>query len=96
MRELAGLEPRVPDRPAPARVVIDLRPLQEPERTPITAGYLRRLMAAFAQDPLPGESFVPVLRALRPDPTRDLSSWGSRLPVAGGCCRPPASCARRG
>ncbi len=81
MRELAGLEPRVPDRPAPARVVIDLRPLQEPERTPITAGYLRRLMAAFAQDPLPGESFVPVLRALRPDPTRDLELLG--LPIAG-------------
>ncbi len=81
MRELAGLEPRVPERPAPTRVVIDLRPLQEPERTPITAGYLQRLMAAFTEDPLPGESFVPVLRALRPDPTRELERLG--LPVAG-------------
>ncbi|MGO9180530.1 MAG: glycosyltransferase [Candidatus Limnocylindrales bacterium] len=70
MRELVGVEPpsRVP--PAPARVVIDLRPLQEPERTPITAAYLQCLLAAFAADPLPGESFVPVLRLLRPDPTR--------------------------
>lgn len=81
MRELAGIEHRAPERPAPARVVIDLRPLQEPERTPITASYLRRLMAAFTEDPLPGESFVPVLRALRPDPTLELERLG--LPVAG-------------
>jgi len=81
MRELVGVEPpsRVP--PLPARVVIDLRPLQEPERTPITAAYLHRLLAAFAADPLPGESFVPVLRVLRPDPTRGPGLEG--LAVAG-------------
>jgi glycosyltransferase involved in cell wall biosynthesis len=81
MRELVGMElpTRVP--PAPARIVIDLRPLQEPERTPITAAYLRRLLSAFAADPLPGESFVPVLRLLRSDPTREPGLEG--LPVAG-------------
>jgi glycosyltransferase involved in cell wall biosynthesis len=80
MRELVGVAARPPERPAPARVVIDLRPLQEPERAPITASYLGRLLAAYAADPLPGESFVPVLRALRPDPTRALEQAG--LPVA--------------
>ncbi len=81
MRELAGIDARPPERPSPARIVIDLRPLQEPERTPITAAYLHRLLEAFAADPLPGESFVPVLRAMRPDPTRDLEERG--LPIAG-------------
>lgn len=80
MRELVGVEPPTHAPPSPARVVIDLRPLQEPDRTPITAAYLRNLLAAFAADPLPGESFVPVLRLLRPDPTRDLERDG--LPVA--------------
>jgi glycosyltransferase involved in cell wall biosynthesis len=89
MRELVGVEPPSHAPPAAARVVIDLRPLQEPERTPITAAYLRRLLTAFAADPLPGESFVPVLRLLRPDPTRepdleDLAVAGRRrvLPTA--------------
>ena len=81
MRELVGVEPPSHAPPAAARVVIDLRPLQEPERTPITAAYLRRLLTAFAADPLPGESFVPVLRLLRPDPTREPDLAG--LAVAG-------------
>ncbi len=81
MRELVGVPPRLELAPDPARIVIDLRPLQEPERTPITAGYLRRLLAAFAANPLAGESFVPILRLLRPDPTRALEAQG--LVVAG-------------
>ncbi len=81
MRELVGVEPPAEAPPSPARVVIDLRPLQEADRTPITAAYLRNLLSAFAADPLPGESFVPVLRLLRPDPTRELEREG--LPVAG-------------
>ncbi len=81
MRELVGVPPRSELAPDPARIVIDLRPLQEPERTPLTAGYLRRLLAAFAADPLAGESFVPILRLLRPDPTRELEAQG--LAVAG-------------
>ncbi len=80
MRELVGVEPPAPVPPSPARVVVDLRPLQEPERTPTTAAYLRSLLRAFAADPLPGESFVPVLRLLRPDPTREPGLEG--LPVA--------------
>lgn len=80
--------------PAPAtipgtRVVIDLRPLQEPERTPITAAYLDRLLRAFAADPLPGESFVALLRSLRPDPADGLEALG--LPVAGRRRLPPTS-----
>ena len=81
MRELAGIDARPPGRPSPARIVIDLRPLQEPERTPMTAAYLHRLLEAFAADPLPGESFVPILRMMRADPTRDLEAQG--LPIAG-------------
>ena len=80
MRELAGVERRPPERPASSHVVIDVRPLQEPDRLPITAGYLRRLLAAFAAEPLPGESFVPILRTMRPDPTEDLEDAG--LPIA--------------
>jgi glycosyltransferase involved in cell wall biosynthesis len=69
------------------RVVVDLRPLQEPERVPITAGYLGRLMEAFTEAPLPGESFVMVLRALRDDPSR---VWQERgLPVAARRRLPP-------
>lgn len=59
--------PPPPDPPG-MRVVIDVRPLQEPERTPITAAYLERLLAAYAAAPLAGESFVVLLRTLRDDP----------------------------
>jgi len=73
----------------PSRVVIDLRPLQEPERTPITAEYLAGLLEAFTADPLAGESFVVIGRALRPDPSVELEARG--LPVAGRRVLPPTS-----
>lgn len=81
-------------RPAPrtvpgTRVVVDLRPLQEPERTPITADYLERLLAAYADTPLDGESFVVICRSLRPDPSRALEARG--LPVAARRRLPPTS-----
>ena len=60
-------------RPAGVRVVVDVRPLQEPEHAPVTAAYLGRLLAAFAADPLDGESFVLLQRADLPDPTPGLA-----------------------
>jgi len=89
MRELNGLAPRRNEPIPGTRVVIDLRPLQEPERTPLTAAYLAHLLEAFAADPIPGESFVAVLRALRPDPSDALEAAG--LVVAGRRRVPPTA-----
>ncbi len=71
------------------RVVIDARPMQEPERSPLTAEYLERLLTAFAREPLEGESFVVVSRALRDDPADQLQQAG--LPVAGRRRLPPTT-----
>ncbi|HEY7599424.1 MAG TPA: hypothetical protein VH741_05820, partial [Candidatus Limnocylindrales bacterium] len=90
---MARLAARAPEPVAPSRVVIDLRPLQEPERTPITAEYLANLLDAFAAEPLAGESFVVISRALRPDPSVALEERG--LPVAGRRVLPPTSRAFR-
>ncbi|MGH3073900.1 MAG: glycosyltransferase, partial [Gaiellales bacterium] len=79
---------RVPEPPG-CRVVIDLRPLQEPERTPITAAYLERLMDAYAARPLSGESFVVLLRTGREDPADDLERRG--LVVGGRRRLPPTA-----
>jgi glycosyltransferase involved in cell wall biosynthesis len=89
MRMLSDLLPRDAPRPPGTRVVIDLRPLQEPERTPITAAYLDRLLSAYAARPLPGESFVVLLRALRDDPADELERRG--LVVAGRRRVPPTA-----
>jgi len=78
-----------PAEAAGTRVVIDLRPLQEPERTPITAAYLDRLLRAFAARPLAHESFVAVLRTLRDDPADALEAAG--LPMAGRRRVPPTA-----
>lgn len=74
---------------AATRVVIDVRPLQEPERAALTAEYLGHLLAAFAAEPLAGESFVVLTRALRPDPTIELERDG--LAVASRRVLPPTS-----
>jgi hypothetical protein len=92
MARLNGVEP--PKRvPLPGvRVVVDLRPLQEPERVPITAGYLGSLMQAFTSTRITGESFVMVLRTLRDDPSR---AWQERgLPIAGRRHLPPTRALR--
>jgi glycosyltransferase involved in cell wall biosynthesis len=85
------LDPGLPEpRAVPGtRVVIDLRPLQEPERTPVTAAYLERLLRAFAAEPLDGESFVAILRTLRDDPADRLEALG--LPMAGRRRVPPTA-----
>jgi glycosyltransferase involved in cell wall biosynthesis len=84
---MAVLAPRPAAQIEPTRVAIDLRPLQEPERMPITAEYLRRLVDAFAAEPLAGESFVTISRALRPDPAVELEARG--LPIEARRVVPP-------
>ena len=79
MARLADLTNRPAVRPAGTRVLIDLRLLQEPERAPITASYLRSLLAGYAAEPLPGEDFVTILRRFRPDPTPELEAAGLRV-----------------
>ncbi len=64
LREI-GDEPSSPG----VRVVMDVRPIQEPDRAPITAAYLEGLLGAFDADPLSGESFAFLLRSDLDDPT---------------------------
>ncbi len=93
MALLADLTSHEVERPPGARVIIDLRLLQEPERAPITAGYLASLLGGYADEPLPGEELIAVLRRLRPDPTLELEASG--LPVVGRRWLPPTSRALR-
>jgi len=65
--------------PAGTRVVLDVRPLQDPGRAPSTAAYLRGLLGAYAAEPLAGESFVILLDLGADDPTAAFSG----LPVIG-------------
>ena len=74
------------------RVVIDLRPLQQPQRAPITAAYLRNLLRAFEADPVEDEEFVPLLQAGLPDPTDFMPD----LPVIGRRWLPPTRAIRSG
>jgi len=67
------------------RVVMDLRPLQDPERAPLTAAYLDGLLGAVAANPLPGESFSFLLASDLDDPT---PRWPG-LPVVGRRLLPP-------
>jgi glycosyltransferase involved in cell wall biosynthesis len=75
-----------PDRsgyPTPGvRVVLDARPLQEPDRAPLTASYLDGLLGAFDAEPIAGESFALLLGSDLDDPTErfeHLSIVGRRL-----------------
>ncbi len=76
--------------PAGFRVVVDLRPLQQPERAPITARYLGNLLTAFAAEPVEGEDFVVLLQIGLPDPTAGLAG----LPIAGRRLLPPTKMLR--
>lgn len=64
---------------AGVRVVMDVRPLQDPERAPLTALYLEELLTALDADPVPGESYSFLLAVDRDDPT---GRW-SNLEVIG-------------
>ena len=74
-----------PDPPAGVRVVLDARPLQEPDRAPLTAAYLDGLLGAFDAEPLPGESFALLLRSDLDDPTTPFA----HLDVVGRRLLPP-------
>jgi glycosyltransferase involved in cell wall biosynthesis len=75
------------------RVVLDLRPLQDPERAPLTAAYLEGLLGALDADPLDGESFSFLLALDRDDPTT--GRWPS-LDVVGRRLLPPTRALRAG
>ena len=81
-----------PADPAGTRVLLDVRPLQDPERAPVTAAYLRRLLTACAATPLPGESFVALLDLGAEDPTAEFPG----LSLAGRRRLPPTRIFRSG
>ena len=76
----------------PVRVVLDARPLQEPERAPLTASYLDALLAAFDADPVEGESFALLLNSDADDPTERFTE----LDVIGRRLLPPTRLLRSG
>jgi glycosyltransferase involved in cell wall biosynthesis len=65
--------------PAAVRVLVDVRPLQDAGRAPVTAAYLRGLLGAYAADPLAGESFLLLLDLGADDPSGSFPG----LPVVG-------------
>jgi glycosyltransferase involved in cell wall biosynthesis len=74
------------------RVVLDIRPLQDPGRAPLTAAYLEGLLGALDADPLAGESFSLLLASDLDDPT---GRW-PRLQVVGRRLLPPTRLLRSG
>jgi glycosyltransferase involved in cell wall biosynthesis len=72
---------------------MDVRPLQAPERAPLTAAYLEQLLGALDADPRPGESFAFLLALDLDDPTAD--RWPS-LQVVGRRLLPPTRLLRSG
>jgi alpha-1,3-rhamnosyl/mannosyltransferase len=96
LADLAGAA--APPPPTGSRVMLDLRPLQEPMRAPLTAAYLRSLVQALETEPVPDEELVAVLRVGRSDPLADdareqLDEGG--LAVVGRRWLPPPSNALR-
>jgi glycosyltransferase involved in cell wall biosynthesis len=79
-----------PAPPPGVRVVLDARPVQDPERSPVAAAYLEALLGAFDADPLDGESFALLLRSDLDDPTE---AFG-RLSVIGRRLLPPTGLLR--
>ena len=89
-----GGAPAVPvpgGRPG-VRVLLDARPLQDPDRSPTTAAYLDGLLRAFDTDPVPGEQFAVLLQADLPDPTEAFP----RLDVVARRLLPPTRLLRSG
>lgn len=78
--------------PPGIRIVLDARALQEPDRAPVTAGYLGGLLEAFDADPLAGESFALLLRSDLDDPTTRFAN----LEVVGRRLLPPTHLLRSG
>jgi glycosyltransferase involved in cell wall biosynthesis len=74
-----------PGDPPGLRVVLDVRPLQDTSRSPVTARYLDGLLSAFDAAPLPGESFAFLLQSDLEDPTQQFVA----LDVVGRRLLPP-------
>jgi glycosyltransferase involved in cell wall biosynthesis len=74
------------------RIVLDARPLQEPDRAPLTAAYLDALLAAYHAEPLDGESFALLLASDADDPTERFTN----LDVVGRRLLPPTRLLRSG
>ncbi len=74
------------------RIVLDVRPLQDPHHAPTTALYLDGLLTGFDATPLAGESFVILLRSDLDDPTERYSG----LTVVGRRLLPPTQLLRSG
>jgi glycosyltransferase involved in cell wall biosynthesis len=87
-----GSAPPVGVRVPGVRVILDVRPIQDPERAPLTAIYLESLLDALDADPIDGESFAFLVGAERQDPT---SRW-ARLHVVGRRLLPPTRMLRSG
>ena len=71
--------------PPGMRVVLDARPLQEPDRAPLTAAYLDSLLRAYDAVPIEGESFAFLLGSDLDDPTAQFE----HLTVVGRRLLPP-------
>ncbi len=97
MARLADLAGAPTPPPAGTRVMLDLRPLQEPARSPLTSAYLRSLVRALEADPLPDEELVAVLRVGRADPLAEEARPDAEggLAVVGRRWLPPPSNALR-
>ena len=74
------------------RVVLDIRPLQDPERAPLTAAYLEGLLGALDADPRDGESLSLLMASDQDDPTE---RW-PHLEVVGRRLLPPTRLLRAG
>ena len=77
---------------AGVRVVLDARPLQAPDRSPLAAIYLDGLLSAFDAEPLDGESFAFLIASDLDDPT---DRYG-HLDVVGRRQLPPTRLLRSG
>jgi glycosyltransferase involved in cell wall biosynthesis len=94
---MSGWRPGSSPVPAPiaapgVRVVMDARPLQDPERAPLTALYLEQLLTALDADPVEGESYAFLLSVDRDDPT---GRWPG-LDIIGRRRMPPTRLLRSG
>jgi glycosyltransferase involved in cell wall biosynthesis len=83
-------EPQAP--PPGLRVVMDVRPLQDPDRSPATARYLAGLLGAYDAAPIAGESFAFLLQSDLDDPTTQFE----HLDVVGRRLLPPTRLLRSG
>ena len=89
---LGTADPHRSDPVPGVRVVLDARPLQEPDRAPLTASYLGGLLGAFDAEPIAGESFALLLGSDLEDPTERFE----HLSVVGRRLLPPTRLLRSG